>query len=152
MDVEFEEVEEGIADEGDGAIELCLNAVAELERRIGLLTGREGDPVEFVFVVFDVFSRLAMREIVSVPTLSLRWRSRSLTSFCSCTRRGWVRHSDMKAVHPRGQRGREARAQGQPLRRERWCWSCAAPLQRRRGSKVAVLVQVRWLSMSFRTR
>lgn len=37
MDVELEEVEERIADEGDGAVDFAFRAVLELKRLIALL-------------------------------------------------------------------------------------------------------------------
>ena len=48
VDVELEEVEEGVADLGDGAILLAFDAVVELEGPAGLFAGGEGNPLEFV--------------------------------------------------------------------------------------------------------
>jgi hypothetical protein len=59
MDVEFEEVEEGIVDHGDGAVDLAFSAVVELERAAGLVAYREGLPFELVLVVLNVFARFS---------------------------------------------------------------------------------------------
>lgn len=57
VDVELEEVEEGVVDHGHGAVQLFLDAVVELERLVGLFAGGEGDPLDLVvFGVLDVFA------------------------------------------------------------------------------------------------
>lgn len=58
VDVELEQVEEGVGDEGDGAVELRLDAVLELQRLAGLVAGREGDPLQLVVGQLDVFARV----------------------------------------------------------------------------------------------
>lgn len=70
--VELEQVEERIADEWDGAVELRLNAVVELERLARLVARREGRPLDFVRCIFEVFARLSEalgRYEVSYPLL-----------------------------------------------------------------------------------
>lgn len=83
MDVEFEEVEEGVVDEGDGAVDFALGAVAELEGLGGLGAGREGDPLELVVGGFDVFA--GFPGLVSIGGEASRHEGR--TSFGSCIRR-----------------------------------------------------------------
>jgi hypothetical protein len=56
VDVELEQVEEGIADKVDGAVDLALGAVVELEGFAGLVADGEGDPVELVVCLFNVFA------------------------------------------------------------------------------------------------
>ncbi len=56
VDVELEEVEEGVGDDGDGAVLLAFDAVVELKRLVGFLADGEGDPLDFVRFVFDVFA------------------------------------------------------------------------------------------------
>lgn len=57
VDVKLEEVEEGVADHGDGAVHFALDAVVELERLVGLLADREGYPLELMVLwVFDVLA------------------------------------------------------------------------------------------------
>jgi hypothetical protein len=56
VDVEFEEVEEGIVDHGDGAVDLAFSAVVELERAAGLVTYGEGFPFDLVLFVLKVFT------------------------------------------------------------------------------------------------
>lgn len=58
MDVELEEVEERVVDEGDGAVDLALGAVVELERLARLVADGEGDPLDLVVGVFQVLARL----------------------------------------------------------------------------------------------
>lgn len=61
VDVELEQVEEGVIDHGDGAVLLLLDAVVELEGLVGLLAGGEGDPFDLVvFRVLDVLARIAV--------------------------------------------------------------------------------------------
>ena len=57
MDVEFELVEEGVVDFGDGAVDVFLDAEEEFEGAPGFVAGREGDVGEFVrYGVGDVFA------------------------------------------------------------------------------------------------
>lgn len=56
VDVELEQVEEGVGDEGDGAVELALDAVLELQRLAGFVAGWEGDPLQLVVGQFDVLA------------------------------------------------------------------------------------------------
>ena len=56
VDVELEEVEEGVRDHGDGAVDFAFDAVVEFERVVGFLAGWEGDPFELVVAVFNVFA------------------------------------------------------------------------------------------------
>lgn len=83
VDVELEEVEEGIADEWDGAIDLALGAVGELQRLFGLFADWEGDPFELVGVVLDVFACFSATrcQFTEVPAALEK-----LTSFGSCIR------------------------------------------------------------------
>jgi hypothetical protein len=43
VDVEFEEMEEWVGDWGDGAVDVGLDAVLQLERETGLVACREGN-------------------------------------------------------------------------------------------------------------
>lgn len=56
MDVELEEMEERVVDGVDGAVELGLDAVTEFEGLPGLFAGGEGNVLEVVLGVLDVFS------------------------------------------------------------------------------------------------
>lgn len=56
VDVELEEVEEGVVDGVDGAVEVAFYAVAQLEGLAGFFTGGEGDVLEVVLGVLDVFT------------------------------------------------------------------------------------------------
>lgn len=56
VDVELEEVEEGVVDSGDGAVDFALGAVVELEGAGGFVAYGKGGPFDFVLVVFDVFA------------------------------------------------------------------------------------------------
>lgn len=58
VDVELEEMEEGVADKGDRAVDLGLDAVLELERFAGFLADGEGDPLELVVVGLDMLAGL----------------------------------------------------------------------------------------------
>lgn len=62
VDIEFEEVEEGIVDKRDGAVDLALDAVAELERPVGFVADGEGNPVDLVLGVFEVFASFSAGE------------------------------------------------------------------------------------------
>ena len=66
MDVEFEEVEEGVGDEGDGAVELGLNAVLQFEGFAGFIAHGERDVLELVIFVRDVFACVAVANLVLV--------------------------------------------------------------------------------------
>ena len=59
MDVEFEEVEEGVVEGGDGAVDGLFTAVAQLERAAGLVASWEGDVDELAFCVGDLRRALA---------------------------------------------------------------------------------------------
>ena len=61
MDVGLEQVEERIVDEGDGAVEFALDTVLELKRLARLVADGEGNPLQLVLVVFDMFARLTVR-------------------------------------------------------------------------------------------
>jgi hypothetical protein len=58
VDIKLEEVEKRVVDHGDGAVELALDAVPELERFAGFFAYGERDPLDFVLVIFDVLARL----------------------------------------------------------------------------------------------
>lgn len=62
VDVELEEVEEGVGDEVDGAVDLALGAVVEFEGLGRLATLGKGDPLDLVVVVFKVLSGLTSPE------------------------------------------------------------------------------------------
>ncbi len=97
VDVELEEVEEGVVDEGDGAVELGLDAVVELEGPAGLVADGEGNPLDLVASVLDVFTRLSAVAFRCQQTKTAHDKTRRvrgrLTCYGSCTRRGWERHS-----------------------------------------------------------
>jgi hypothetical protein len=56
VDVKLEEVEEGVVDGVDGAVELGFYPVVELEGEAGFFAGGEGDVFEVVVGVLDVFA------------------------------------------------------------------------------------------------
>ena len=56
VDVEFEEVEEGVVDHGDRAVDLGLDAVVEFQRLPGLVTFGEGPPLDLVLRILYVFT------------------------------------------------------------------------------------------------
>lgn len=56
MDVELEEVEEGVVDGIDGAVEVSFYPVAELEGLSGFFASGEGDVSEVLLGVLDVFA------------------------------------------------------------------------------------------------
>jgi hypothetical protein len=56
VDVELEEVEERVVDGVDSAVELSLNAVAEFKGQPGLFAGGEGDVLEVMLGVLNVFA------------------------------------------------------------------------------------------------
>lgn len=60
VDVELEQVEEGVVDHGDGAIDLALVAVAELERLGRLVAHGKGDPLDLVVGILDVLARFSV--------------------------------------------------------------------------------------------
>jgi hypothetical protein len=60
VDVELEQVEEGVVDEGDRAVELALDAIVELERVASFVADREGDPLELMVGELDMFARLSV--------------------------------------------------------------------------------------------
>lgn len=55
VDVELEEVEEGVRHHGDGAVDFAFDAVVEFERAVGFLAGWKRDPLELV-VFLNVFA------------------------------------------------------------------------------------------------
>lgn len=58
VDVELEEVEKGVRDHGDGAVDFAFEAVVELEGFLSLVAHGERDPFDFVAVgVFNVLAR-----------------------------------------------------------------------------------------------
>lgn len=61
VDVELEQVEEGVGDEGDGAIDLAFDAVVELQGLAGFVARWEGDPLQLVVGQFDVFAGITGR-------------------------------------------------------------------------------------------
>lgn len=64
MNVELEEVEEGVVDEVDGAVYVALNAEVELEGAAGFVAGEGGDVGELVRDrVGYVFASVSMRAI-----------------------------------------------------------------------------------------
>jgi hypothetical protein len=58
--VELEEVEEGVADHGDGTVELRLDAVVELQWLARLIAYRKRDPLNLVCRILDVFASLSV--------------------------------------------------------------------------------------------
>jgi len=54
VDVEFEEVEEGVGDEVDGAVEVAFDAEGEFKRASGFIAGWEGDVLELAGCVCDL--------------------------------------------------------------------------------------------------
>jgi hypothetical protein len=60
VDVEFEEVEEGVGDGGDGAVNVGLNAVLEVERETSLFASCKRNVFELV-AFLDVFTCLTGR-------------------------------------------------------------------------------------------
>lgn len=56
MDVELEQVEERVGDERDGAVDLALGAVVELERLAGFFADGEGYPFELVLFVLEMLA------------------------------------------------------------------------------------------------
>jgi len=70
--VELEQVEERVADEWDGTVELRFDAIVELERLARLFACREGCPLDFVRCILEVFARLSEalgRYEISYPLL-----------------------------------------------------------------------------------
>lgn len=67
VDVELEEVEERVVDKGDGAVDLALDAVVELERLVCLFADGEGGPFELVGFVLDMLSGFAVDSSANVP-------------------------------------------------------------------------------------
>lgn len=66
-------MEEGVVDDGDGAVELGLDAVVKLEGPAGLVTYGEGDPLDLVAGVLDVLARLSVAVIVVVISPRNPW-------------------------------------------------------------------------------
>lgn len=59
MDVKLEQVEEWIVYHRYGAIQLALDAVAELERFPGFVAYRKWNPLDLIFGILDMFARLS---------------------------------------------------------------------------------------------
>ena len=64
MDVVFEEVEEGVVDEGDGAVDVALDAEVEFKWAPGFVAGWEGRVEEVALGVGHVLA-FAAREVSS---------------------------------------------------------------------------------------
>jgi hypothetical protein len=62
VDVELEQVEELVGDEGDGAVGFFLDPEVEFERAVCLIARREGDVLELAFFVGDVLSGVSVGE------------------------------------------------------------------------------------------
>lgn len=90
MDVELEKVEEGVVYEGDGAVDLALDAVVEFQGAVGLVAGGEGDPLDLVVVRLDVFARLTVSRPMS-----------ACSTYCRCDLgRGKRRHThELRFMH-----------------------------------------------------
>lgn len=96
VDVELEQVEEGVGDEGDRAVDLALDAVLELQRLAGLVAGREGDPLQLVVSQLDVFAGVT-RVLESASGFIFHLLLLRLTSSGSCIPRGWARRNGTMA-------------------------------------------------------
>lgn len=57
VDVELEQVEERVADEVDGAVDFTFGTVVEFEGSAGFVADGKGDPLDLMFLVFDMFAR-----------------------------------------------------------------------------------------------
>ena len=60
VDVEFEEVEERVVDEVDGAVDFLLDAEEEFEGPARFVAGWEGDVGELAGCIVDVFAGVAV--------------------------------------------------------------------------------------------
>jgi len=60
VDIEFEEVEEGVVDGRDGAVLLTFDAVVEFERFAGFFADGEGSPLDFLPIVLYVLTGFAV--------------------------------------------------------------------------------------------
>lgn len=58
MDIEFEEMKEGICDEGNGTVEFCFDAVVKFEGSTSFVTGGEWNVLESVVREGDMFARI----------------------------------------------------------------------------------------------
>jgi hypothetical protein len=67
VDVELEEVEEGVGDGGDGAVLFGFDAVVELKRLGCLVADWEGDPLDLVRCVLDVLARFSAAGALNSP-------------------------------------------------------------------------------------
>lgn len=56
VDVEFEEMEEGVVNHGDCAVDFAFFTVVELEGSACFVAGRKGFPFNLVLFVFEVFA------------------------------------------------------------------------------------------------
>lgn len=81
VNVELEEMEEGIGHEGDRAVDLTLSAVVELERLVGFVADGERDPLDLVLFVFDMLASCSDTEegtqVVSPRNVTTRTRNGS---------------------------------------------------------------------------
>jgi hypothetical protein len=60
MDIKFEKVEEGVGDGVDGAVYAALDSILQLQRLVGFRAGGEGNVLEVVGGVLDVFAGLTV--------------------------------------------------------------------------------------------
>ena len=96
MDVELEEMEEGIVNHGDCAVDFAFFSVVEFEGTTGFVACWKGFPFDFVFFVFDMFASF------SATTLTPDLVTSALgihTNYDSYTQRVWERRSDTTEAH-----------------------------------------------------
>lgn len=62
VNVELEEMVEGVGDEGDGAVDFALDAVVEAQRLACLLAHGEVDPLHLVVILFDVLAGFSVAD------------------------------------------------------------------------------------------
>jgi len=62
VDVKLEQVEEGVADHGNGTVLFVFDAILELEGLACLVASREGDPLDLVRCVLNVFARFPTQQ------------------------------------------------------------------------------------------
>jgi hypothetical protein len=60
VDIEFEEVEEGIGYGGNGAVEFGFHTVVEFEGVASFVADWEGDIFELIFFVGDMFASVSI--------------------------------------------------------------------------------------------
>jgi hypothetical protein len=81
-------VEEGIVDHGDGAVDLALDAVVELECLARLVAGGEGNPLNLVAGILDMLAGFsAIVQDKWLIRIMVGVRKESLTCYGSCIRR-----------------------------------------------------------------